>query len=86
MIFWFNIGKRICTHCGFHLTVADVSVYLRGVKLLVTENIFKNTDIDLTALVHKCCGGVAELVHGKMTVFKTRKLQIFAYHPLNCFD
>ncbi len=63
-----------------------MGVNLRGVKLLVTENIFKNAHVNVSALIHKCCGGMAKLMNGEVLCLKSCEVEIFINHPLNSFD
>ena len=69
-----DIRQRILIHSLSHTVAADVGVYLRGVELLVSENVLKHADVDLTRLIHQGRGGVTELVGGIVLGFKSRKL------------
>ena len=58
-----KIRQRILLHGILHVLVADMGIDLRGVQLLVSEDVLEHADIHLAALVHQCRCGVAELVN-----------------------
>ena len=75
-------GERIHLDGARHAFVADVRIDLRGVELLVTENVLEHTNVNLARLIHQSCGGVAELMNGKSAVVKSCHVKIFIDHPL----
>ena len=77
--------ERILIHRIFHMLVADVRVYLSGVKLLVAENVLKNAHVNVSALIHKGSGGVAQLVDREALCLKPCALKVLIDHPLNRF-
>ena len=50
-------------HSVLHLGVGNVRVNLGCIKVFVTENVLENAHVN-AVLIHKSCGGMAQLVHG----------------------
>ena len=73
-------------HGFLHVAAADVGVNLRGVELLVTEDVLEDSHVYARVLIHQRGGGVAQLVHRELAVAKSRHFQIFLHHPLYGFD
>ena len=56
---YFNVSQRVAHYGILKITLDDVGVYLCRVKLLVSEYILEYPDVDLSGLVHECCGSVS---------------------------
>ena len=78
-----NVGKRIVVDSFLYVSVNEMRIYLCGVKLFVTEYVLEHSNINLSALIHKRCGGVAELVDGHTARAETCTHKIFSNHPLH---
>ena len=78
--------QRVLCHSLLHTFIADVSIDLSRIELLVTENIFKHAHIHISALIHKRCGCMAKLMHRIVLGSESRKIEIFIHQPLNGLD
>ena len=59
------IRKGIGVHGAAHIVIRKMSIYFRGGCAGVSENFFQDKSIGVSVLIHKRCGGVAQLMHGK---------------------
>lgn len=78
-----NFCKGIALYCAADAVVAEVSVYLCGGYVGVSEKLFKGQNVRIAVLVHKRCGCVAELMGGNSLSVKSCFFQRVLHDLLN---
>ena len=86
LFFSFFVCQRVMGHCFFHIGVTDMGVDLRGVELLVTEDLLEHAYVDVARLIHQGCGGMTELVHRVVLCLEPCQPEVFVNHCLHGFD
>ena len=85
------LGSPLCCegillHGALDVRIADVRIDLRGVELLVTQDLLQHAHVYLPGLIHQRGGGVAELMYRVSLGAKSRGAQILVDHGLHGLD